>query len=246
MVKAGIRAFMTPDRRCGYFAGRRARDLVLDPFHPGLAGLYPGALAAGFRRAGGHLYRPYCEGCTACQPMRVDVLAFRADRSQRRCLRANAELGPFRLLPAPSAEHFALYRRYVRHRHPGGGMDGMDRAEFETFVHATWSPTCMAELRDPSGRLLAVAVTDVLEDGLSAVYTFFEPEQARRSLGTLCILRQIEWARRSGRRWLYLGFYIAGHAKMGYKARFRPAEVLRDGRWWPLPEDPSLSPPSRP
>ncbi|MCK7594149.1 arginyltransferase [Pseudomarimonas salicorniae] len=230
MSHHGIRVFLTAEHPCGYFRERRAQDLLLDPHDKRVPLLYGQALEHGFRRSGTHVYRPRCPGCRACQPLRVDVRAFAPSRGQRRCLRRNADIGDIQPLERAGEEHFALYQRYVRSRHPGGGMDQGGRHDFDAFVSARWSPTVFAELRR-RGQLVAVAVTDLLEDGLSAVYTFFDPDLAERSLGTLAILRQIEWARRSGRRWLYLGFFIAGHPKMDYKRRFGPSQVLVDGEW---------------
>lgn len=233
MSDHGIRLFLTAEHPCGYFPERQAQDLLLDPHDPRVPQLYGQALALGFRRSGGHVYRPRCPSCAACQPLRLDVRRFRPDRSQRRCLRDNADISELRPMRAASDEHFALYQRYVRTRHKGGGMDCGGRFDFDAFVSAPWSPTRFAELRQ-GDRLVAVAVTDALPDALSAVYTFFDPDLSERGLGTLAILRQIEWARASGRHWLYLGFFIEGHPKMHYKARFKPAECLVDGAWRPL------------
>jgi arginine-tRNA-protein transferase len=171
MSDHGIRLFLTAEHPCGYFPDRQAKDLLLDPHDSRVPQLYTQALGLGFRRSGGHVYRPRCRTCEACQPLRLDVLRFRPDRSQRRCLRRNADISA--LLPRAQAgdEHYALYRRYVRQRHPGGGMDAGDRFDFDAFVSADWSPTQFAELRLDK-RLVAVAVTDVLADSLSAVYTF--------------------------------------------------------------------------
>ena len=233
MSDHGIRLFLTADHPCGYFPERRARDLLLDPHDPRVPIVYGQALDMGFRRSGAHIYRPRCPECQACQPLRIDVARFAPNRSQRRCLRRNADIGPLTISERPGDAHFALYQRYVRHRHPDGGMDRGNRFDFDSFIRAEWSPTRFAELH-LDGQLVAVAVTDLLEAGLSAVYTFFDPALETRGLGTLAILRQIEWARASRRRWLYLGFFIAGHPKMHYKCRFAPAEVLRDGSWQPL------------
>lgn len=236
MSDHGIRLFLTAEHPCGYFPERRARDLLLDPHDTRVPQLYDQALAMGFRRSGGHVYRPRCPDCSACLPLRLDVRRFVARRSQRRCLRDNLDVQGLDPQDRASDEHFALYQRYVRQRHPGGGMDGGGRFDFDAFIRAPWSPTRLAELR-LDGRLVAVAVTDVLPDALSAVYTFYDPDLEERGLGTLAILRQIEWAQRSGRRWLYLGFLIRGHPKMQYKSRFGPAEVLLDGIWRPLDAD---------
>lgn len=225
-----IRVFQTLEHSCGYFAERQARNLVIDPLARGLPQVYGTALERGFRRSGGHVYRPHCAGCRACIASRVPVAEFTPDRSQRRCLKRNADLVT-RLAPAQrSDENFALYRRYLAARHPDGGMDDPGEEDFERFLACAWSPTRFLELR-AGDELLAVAVTDVLPQGLSAVYTFYAPEYPERSLGTCAILRQIEWARAQQLPHLYLGYWIDGHPKMDYKARFRPLERLRDGFW---------------
>jgi len=225
-----IRVFQTLEHRCGYYAERQARNLVIDPLARGLPQVYGTALERGFRRSGGHVYRPHCAGCRACVASRVPVAEFVPDRSQRRCLKRNADL-VVRVVPAQrSDENFALYRRYLAARHPDGGMDDPGEDDFERFLACAWSPTRFLELR-AGDELLAVAVTDVLPQGLSAVYTFYAPEHAERSLGTCAILSQIEWARAQQLPHLYLGYWIEGHPKMDYKARFRPLERLRDGSW---------------
>jgi arginyl-tRNA--protein-N-Asp/Glu arginylyltransferase len=225
-----LRVFQTAAHPCGYWPDRSARDLVLDPGDPRVPAAYGQALARGFRRSGDILYRPGCEACRACVPLRIAVDQFRPDRSQRRCLARNRDIQA-RVTPAGhTTERFALYRRYVRARHAGGGMDTMDRAGFAQFVVGSWTDSRFLELR-LDGRLVAVAVTDLVEGALSAVYTFFDPRLASRSLGTLAILEQLAWARREGRRHLYLGYWIPGHEKMDYKQRFRPFERF-DGRGW--------------
>lgn len=232
-----LRLFHTGEHACGYWPGRIARDLVLDPRDPRLPHWYPLTLECGFRRSGDIVYRPHCRGCRACVAVRIPVQRFAANRSQRRCLRRNADI-QMRVLPAQrSDEQMALYRRYLRARHAGAGMDDHGAAEFDQFLIGSWSEGRFLELREScaqgQGRLLAVAVTDVVDTALSAVYTFFEPdaEVAGRSLGTLAILKQLEWARREGREYLYLGYWIAGHRKMDYKTRFHPLEGF-DGRQW--------------
>ncbi len=230
MRDTGIRLFQTREHACGYWPERIARDVLLDPNDPALAALYPQMLAVGFRRSGGHVYRPRCPACRACVPLRVPVHAFRPSRSQRRCLARNAGVSFEVRQPRRSTERFALYRRYLQARHAGGGMENGGPDEFDAFLSSEWSPTAFMELRE-DGRLLGVAVTDVLPDALSAVYTFYEPGLDARGLGTLAILRQIDWARATGRHYLYLGFWIDGHPKMAYKATFRPAEVLGERGW---------------
>lgn len=233
-----LRLFHTPEHACGYWPERQARDLVLDPGDPRLAQAYPQALGWGFRRSGNLIYRPHCRGCRACVAVRVPVADFRPDRSQRRCLARNADL-EVRVRPAErSEEHFGLYRRYLAARHPGGGMDDHGTADFDQFLISAWGQGRFLEIRraqpHATGELLAVAVTDVVAEALSAVYTFYAPEAADRGLGTFAILQQIAWARRDGRAHLYLGYWIEGHRKMEYKRRYRPLEAFDGQRWLPM------------
>lgn len=230
-----LRIFHTAEHACGYWPERVARDLVLDPRDPRLLKFYPMALDRGFRRSGDILYRPHCQGCRACVAVRLAVADFVPDRSQRRCLTRNAQV-EMRVLPAErTEEQLALYQRYLDARHRGGGMDDHGSTEFDQFLIGRWAQGRFLELRardaQGPGNLLAVAVTDVMPTALSAVYTFYDPDEHARGLGTLAILKQIEWARREGRTHLYLGYWIDGHDKMDYKRRFRPLEAF-DGRGW--------------
>ena len=227
-----VRMFRTGSHPCGYRGDREARDLVLDPHDPRLPQLYPQALDWGFRRSGDIVYRPSCAGCQACVAVRVPVATFRPDRSQRRCLQRNADVDARIVAPVRTAEHLALYRKYLTARHPGGGMEDHGAPEFEQFLIGSWNEGRFLELRERgSHRLLAVAVTDLVDAALSAVYTFYDPDAAARGLGTLAVLKQLEWAARDGRSHLYLGYWIAGHAKMDYKRRFQPLEGF-NGRGW--------------
>jgi leucyl-tRNA---protein transferase len=228
-----LRLFQTGQHACGYWPERLARDLVLDPHDPRLGTLYPQALAWGFRRSGDLVYRPHCEQCRACVPVRIPVQAFAPDRSQRRCLTRNADLVCRIVAAQRSDEQLALYQQYLKSRHPDGGMDDHGAAEFDQFLIGRWSHGRFLEIREPGrgGRLLAVAVTDVTDAALSAVYTFYAPDAAARGLGTLAILQQIAWARRDGLEHVYLGYWIRGHDKMDYKRRFHPLQAY-DGRQW--------------
>lgn len=231
--RADLRVFHTGEHPCGYWPDRTARDLVLDPRDERMPQLYPLALGWGFRRSGDIVYRPHCRGCNACVAVRIPVQRFVADRSQRRCLARNSDVD-VRVLPAQrSDEQFALYRRYLKGRHRGGGMDDHGATEFDQFLVGAWAQGRFMELRQRDSRqLLAVAVTDLVgDDALSAVYTFYDPGIPARGLGTLAILQQVEWALREGRQHLYLGYWIAGHRKMDYKRRFGPLEGF-DGREW--------------
>ena len=231
----GIRLFQTVEHACGYWPERSARDLVLDPADPALPGLYGSALAMGFRRSGAHVYRPHCAACADCRPVRIPVERFHPNRAQRRTQARNGDLRTSLRPARRDAASFELYRRYVASRHAGGGMDDPSEADFDAFLSCDWSPTCFIELR-LGEELLAVAVTDLLADSLSAVYTFYSTEHASRSLGTQAILAQVEAARRLGLAHLYLGFWIGEHPKMDYKRRFRPLEILVGEQWLPFPE----------
>ena len=231
-----LRLFQTGQHACGYWPERQARDLVLDPHDPRLGALYPLALSWGFRRSGDLVYRPHCDHCRACVAVRIPVAAFAPDRSQRRCLARNADIDVRIVAAERNAEQLALYQRYLRLRHPGGGMDEHGAHEFDQFLIGRWAHGRFLEMRQKTpqgtrGPLLGVAVTDVTEQALSAVYTFYDPEAGDRGLGTLAILHQIDWARREGLDYLYLGYWIRGHRKMDYKRRFRPLQAY-DGRTW--------------
>jgi len=231
-----VRLFQTLPHACGYFAQRSAQNLVIDPAAPQLDQLYGPALERGFRRAGGHLYFPQCPQCQACTPCRVDAENFRPDRAQRRCLKRNADLTVTETMAGYTDERYALYAAYLKSRHRDGGMDDAEPDDFSRFLTAPWSPTLFLELRE-GPRLLGVAVTDVCQGGLSAVYTFFDPDEHARSLGTFAILQQVALARRRALPWLYLGFWIDGHPKMDYKRRFRPLQVRHADGWKTMSEE---------
>lgn len=227
-----LRLFRTAPHPCGYWPEREARDLVFDQRDPRLPDFYPIALEWGFRRSGNIVYRPGCTGCHACVAVRIPVATFQPNRSQRRCQRRNVDIEARIVVPELNDERLDLYRRYLACRHRGGGMDDHGAHEFEQFLIGSWNDSRFLELRQrDSHRLLGVAVTDRVPGALSAVYTFYDPAAADRGLGTLGVLRQIEWARRDGRRHLYLGYWIDGHPKMDYKRHFQPLERF-DGRGW--------------
>ena len=225
-----VRLFQTLPHACGYYAERTAQNLVIDPAAPNLDQLYGPALERGFRRAGGHLYFPHCLQCHACTPCRIDVEQFRPDRAQKRCRKRNTDVQVRECIPGYNRERHALYERYLHSRHAGGGMDDAEASDFRRFLTAPWSPTLFLELRRDE-QLLAVAVTDVCPNGMSAVYTFFDPDESARSLGTYAILQQLELARSRDIPWLYLGFWIDGHPKMDYKRRFKPLQIRTAEGW---------------
>ena len=227
---ANVRVFATYPHNCSYLAGEQATTLFVDPSTPIDARIYSQLSYIGFRRSGPHLYRPHCAACNACVPARVPVEAFAPSRSQRRILARNADLEAHVVDSIHSDAHFDLYSRYIEQRHRDGDMYPPDREQYDSFLTREWGSTSFVEFRD-GGRLLAVAVVDRLENGLSAIYTYYEPAEEKRSLGSYVILWQIERARALGLPAVYLGYWIRNCRKMNYKTRFRPVELLANGHW---------------
>lgn len=225
-----IRIFHTVPHVCGYLPDRRAINAVVDPALALDTRLYSRLAALGFRRSGSRVYRPACQACDACVPLRIPVAEFRPDRSQRRTWRHNRDVTVSITEPGFIAEHFALYSHYLTTRHADGGMGVSQAEDYLAFLVCDGIETRFLDFR-LDGRCVALAVVDVLEDALSAVYTFFEPALARRSPGVLAILHEIELARQLGKDWLYLGYWIGECRKMRYKSRYLPHELLVDGRW---------------
>lgn len=231
--KRQLALYLTAEHPCSYLEGLRARTLFLDPLVHLNTVTYQTLVDQGFRRSGSHVYRPACRGCSRCVPVRVPVDDFRPDRSQRRNWRRNAT--QFRLVDSPAAfapDQFALYQRYLATRHPQGAMAEDNSAEsYRRFLVDPWGgETLFLELH-LGDRLAGVAVTDRLIHGLSAVYTFFDPELAELGPGSFAVLAQIDLARRLGMSYLYLGYWIGECRKMAYKDRFRPIEAW-DGQAW--------------
>lgn len=222
--------YLTPTHPCSYLPGREAQTLFLDPRDTIDQHLYQGLTELGFRRSGGHLYRPHCRDCQACIPTRIAAEHFQPRRSQRRVLTRNDDL-TLRLEPALfSRRYYDLYARYIRGRHHEGDMYPPSTDQFRSFLLSQWSNSVFlcGYLAD---ELVSVAVTDRQAAGLSAIYTFFDPTLAQRSLGTWSVLQQLELCRQAGLPHLYLGYWIRESKKMRYKTDFRPAEVLVSGRW---------------
>lgn len=223
--------YATPPHDCSYLPEREAITVFADPNHPKDTRLYGALSSHGFRRSGKHIYRPQCPGCDACIPVRLPIREFHPRRRHRRTWKANSDLTIEAKEPLFDQEHFELYRRYLATRHPGGSMDNPSEGQYMEFLTSPWSETTFYELRLPGGKLAAVAVADRVEDGLSAVYTFFDPALQQRSLGIYAILLEISEAERQGLELLYLGYWIRETAKMSYKADFQPLEYLQGGGW---------------
>ena len=226
---------MTAEHPCSYLDERRARTLFVDPTVHIDSTTYQALIDQGFRRSGAHIYRPACRGCAGCVPVRIPVDTFVPDRSQRRNWAANTSV--ITLVDRPAAfhdAHLALYQTYLAERHPyqqGGMSEESSEESYRRFLVDPWGGTTrFIELRLDT-RLVGVAVTDVLERGLSAVYTFFDPRESARALGTFAVLAQIEATRRLALPYLYLGYWISNCRKMNYKERFRPLDAW-DGQAW--------------
>lgn len=226
------RLLLGTEHPCSYLDHRIARSVFVDPQLGLDPARYGDLLDLGFRRSGSYVYRPACGACQLCHPVRVPVADFTPSRSQRRCLKRNADLS-VRIETELTGEHYKLYRRYLHERHPGGGMNPEDAEAFHAFLSNRWGQTEILAARDRSGRLLAGGVVDRVPRGLSAVYTYFDPGQPARSLGTFMVLNEIQHASALGLPWLYLGYWVPGSQKMDYKRQFRPLETLGPQGWHP-------------
>ena len=217
--------YQSTPHTCPYLQGETAANLLIDPQFKVTPAMYDKLIRNGFRRNGAVYYRPHCPTCHQCQSVRIQVNKFVPGKSFRRIQTRNSDVAMELCALGFREEHFALYRAYQSQRHHGDSMDDPDPEKYQQFLARSQVETFMIELRI-GRRLLAVSVLDHVADGLSAVYTFFDPTQARRSPGTLAILRQIELTRSVEYNWLYLGYWIPDCEKMTYKTRFRPLEAF--------------------
>lgn len=222
--------FISPEHPCSYIENREARTVFIDPAAIVTMQDYSVLMEAGFRRSGENIYRPACEYCKQCIPLRIPVKEFRPNRAQRRTLKANQHLTTRIVINEFNANHYSLYRKYMQHRHPGGGMDEDDPDAYMRVISSSWSNTRLIEFYDQD-RLVAVAVMDILQNALSAVYTFFHPDYHSQSPGVYAVLTMIQQARSQDKTWLYLGYWNPDCKKMSYKNNYRPHEIYQSMAW---------------
>lgn len=224
-----LQFYLTAPYQCSYLANQEARSQVATPGFLISSSVYSELIRQGFRRSGTFTYRPRCDACLACVPVRIDVNAFSSNRSQRRVwkkINLDISLHPLE----DKAEYFELYLRYQNARHPDGGMSNDNHEQYQKFLLQSHVDSMLVEFRE-NGILRMVSIIDALDDGLSSVYTFFEPDLKQTSLGTYNILWQIELCRQLQLPYLYLGYWIKESKKMAYKANYQPLQGLMQGNW---------------
>ena len=238
---AVLQFYVTAPYPCSYLPDLQARSQVATPALLIDTRVYSELVQHGFRRSGTYTYRPHCDNCRACVPLRVLAKQFKANRSQRRAWKQHAHLEATLHPLQDSTEYFDLYQRYQRARHKDGGMDNDDRESYQNFLLQSHVDSLLVEFREPSdpaqespGVLRMVSVIDLLKDGLSSVYTFYEPDLPRARLGVYNVLWQIELCRKLKLDFIYLGYWIEHSRKMAYKTEYQPAQGLLDSEWCDL------------
>jgi arginyl-tRNA--protein-N-Asp/Glu arginylyltransferase len=227
---SSIKLYATHEHSCSYLKDRSATTIFVDPMLAMNGRIYSELSDFGFRRSGAHVYRPNCRSCQACIPVRIPVDLFQHNRTQKRCLKRNQDVETVLTNNINTDEHYALYESYITSRHADGDMYPPSRDQYEDFLSSEWGVTRYLELRQ-SGQLLGVAVSDRLDQGLSAIYTFFKPDEPSRSLGVLAVLRQVELAKAENLPYVYLGYWIRDCEKMRYKNQYRPLDLFVNNTW---------------
>ncbi|MCP4595317.1 arginyltransferase [Neptuniibacter sp.] len=223
--------YATPEHDCSYLPDKTAKTLFVDPHAEISQSAYSQLSDMGFRRSGKHIYRPHCEDCQACISVRIPLAIYKMSKSQKRVMSKNKDLTVKRCKPCFTQEYYTLYSRYINERHQDGDMYPPSLDQFTSFLVEGEEQTYFFEFRDQNDQLVAVSVVDMLDQGLSAIYTFYDPSLDKRSLGTFCILWQIKYSIEQGYQYLYLGYWVKSCRKMSYKIAFKPFELLIDGHW---------------
>lgn len=223
--------YATPGHSCSYLQDREAKTLFVDPQAIIAKDTYSELSDLGFRRSGRHVYRPHCDNCQACISVRIPVTSFTASKSQKRLIARNRDLKVRAVPPQMTPEYYHLYERYIIARHADGDMYPPSQDQFLSFLVEGDQDSVFFEFRDQNNTLVAIAVCDFLSQGLSAIYTFYDPDIPKRSLGSYAILWQIDECARLGMDYLYLGYWVKDCRKMNYKLSFRPTELLLDSNW---------------
>ena len=226
-----LQYYITPPHDCSYLAGKSARMVFLDPAHKIEVVTLSELSRVGFRRSGDFVYRPECHLCRQCLSSRVPVNSFVMNSQQKKAWKRNQDLEVRISLPKDATHiHYQLYERYIIERHADGDMYPPSYDQFEKFLIHSCSNSFFLELWKDN-QLISVSTCDILDDGISAVYTFFDPNENRRSLGVFAILKQIEYVQSKLQSYLYLGYWVPHSEKMNYKSQYSPFEILLDGQW---------------
>ena len=226
-----LQYYITPPHECSYLDQKSARMVFLDPAHRIDVVTLSELSRVGFRRSGDFIYRPECNLCRQCISSRIPVSEFQMNSVQKKAWKKNQDLKiSITSTSHATEEHFQLYEKYINHRHADGDMYPPTQDQFDKFLVLSCTDSIFLEFRLDE-QLIAVSTCDLLDDGLSAVYTFFDPDESKRSLGTFAILKQIEYAQYTGLQFVYLGYWVPHSNKMNYKSQYVPLDLLIDGQW---------------
>jgi arginyl-tRNA--protein-N-Asp/Glu arginylyltransferase len=225
-----LQFFQTQAHPCSYLEDETASTVFLSPKQTINRALYSQLSEYGFRRSGAHIYKPLCADCKACVPMRIPVALFMPSRSQKRTWRRNADITIHMTDSVDTDEHYALYERYINQRHQDGDMYPPSRTQFQSFLSSEWHSSCNYEFRK-DGKLIAVSIADTMDNGISAVYTYYDPAEDKRSLGSFAILFLVREAKKHHLNSVYLGYWIKNSNKMNYKSAYRPLEIQSGDSW---------------